>query len=224
MPKKFGTNSKKEEAREKSKEKKKQERDQKQKEAENEFWKETDEKVTKKLEKEKEKEKKKQDAIKRKQENKELAEKEMEELEKGKVKENKAPTRREIQEHKERTLKKLLEDKAEKEEKNEIDEIDVEKEFVNENYGKLNQVTTGGKEVVDLTGVDDALNELSVTDYDKHPEKRMRAAWKEYMEKQMPLFKVLYPGAKRSQLIEFMQKEFKKSPENPVYKQQMAGK
>jgi hypothetical protein len=53
--------------------------------------------------------------------------------------------------------------------------IDVDKEFVNENYGKLNEKTSGGAEIIDISGVDDALEQLNFAEYDKHPEKRMRA-------------------------------------------------
>jgi hypothetical protein len=150
----------------------------------------------------------------------------MQELEKASKKllipenKDKAPTRRDIEEHKERTLKKLLQQKME-EEKEIVEDIDVEKEFINPNLNKLNQVTEEGVEVINVTGVEDALTELSLTEIDKHPEKRMRAAWNAYYEKQLPLFKVEYPNAKRSQLIDLIQKEFKKSPENPVYKQQL---
>lgn len=37
----------------------------------------------------------------------------------------------------------------------------------------------------------------------------------------LPEYKKEYPSLKRSQLIVMIQKEFKKSPENPVYKQQL---
>ena len=60
-----------------------------------------------------------------------------------------------------------------------------------------------------------------MTEMDKHPERRMRAAWNAYYEKQLPDFKAEYPNAKRSQLIDLMQKEFKKSTDNPIYKQQL---
>jgi len=36
----------------------------------------------------------------------------------------------------------------------------------------------------------------------------------------MPEYKKDYPNFKRSQLIAMIQKEFNKSPQNPVYKQQ----
>jgi len=78
-----------------------------------------------------------------------------------------------------------------------------------------------GVEIIDVTGIEEALTELDLTEFDKHPEKRMRAAWNAYFEKQYPLFKKDYPNMKRSQLIQMIQKEFKKSPENPIYKIQI---
>jgi hypothetical protein len=82
-------------------------------------------------------------------------------------------------------------------------------------------VNDKGVEVIDISGVNDALESLEMVDYDKHPEKRMRAAWKSFFDTQLPLYKIAYPGMKRGQLIQMLQKEFKKSPENPVYKQQL---
>ncbi len=133
---------------------------------------------------------------------------------------NKAPTRREIQEHKERTLKRLLEQNKDQK-KEDIEEIDVEKEFVNPNFNQNEKYNEKGQEIIDVTGVDEALTELSLTEIDKHPEKRLKAAWNAYFETQLPIFKAEYPNAKRSQLIEMIQKEFKKSPDNPVYRQQL---
>ena len=52
MPKKFGTNTKKEEARERDAQKKKEKKDDEVRKAEDSFWRETDSKVNKKLEKE----------------------------------------------------------------------------------------------------------------------------------------------------------------------------
>jgi hypothetical protein len=37
----------------------------------------------------------------------------------------------------------------------------------------------------------------------------------------MPEYKKEYPNLKRTQYIDMIQKEFKKSPENPVYKQKL---
>ena len=48
MPKKFGTNTKKEEARERKKQKKKEEKERAEKEAEDEYWREKDPKIIEK--------------------------------------------------------------------------------------------------------------------------------------------------------------------------------
>ena len=148
----------------------------------------------------KEKEIKRLEAIKRKQENKELAEKEMNEIIKSKfffynffdfiflkiqfqnlldkVSEKKAPTRGEIEEYKLKVVEKYME-------KAKLDDniiqpinIDLNQEFVNENYGKLENKTSQGVEIVDVSGVNEALEQLTFSEFDKHPEKRMRAVIK----------------------------------------------
>jgi hypothetical protein len=136
----------------------------------------------------------------------------------GKKETIKGPTRKEIEIHKERTIQILL-DKNQAENVVETEEIDTEKEFVNPNY-QNNLVTDNGVEIINISGVNEALEELELVDYDKHPEKRMRAAWNSFLDKQMAIYRSAYPSLKRQQLINLMQKEFKKSPENPVYKKQ----
>ena len=126
----------------------------------------------------------------------------------------KPPTKRQIQESEEERIKMLLK-ATEKKEANPIDEIDVDKEFVNENYLKNDPNT------IEAHGIDSALDAMTLEDYDKHPEKRMRQAWNDYFEKQLPLFKVAYPNLKRSQYIQMIQKEFKTAPENPIFVSQM---
>lgn len=97
----------------------------------------------------------------------------------------------------------------------------MDKEYVNPNYSNFNESNDNGIEVIDASGVNEALTEITLNELDKHPEKRMRAAWNAYFEQQLPIFKAEYPNAKRSQLIDMIQKEFKKSPDNPVYRQQL---
>jgi hypothetical protein len=75
-------------------------------------------------------------------------------------------------------MKRLLEQNTEKEKEiyiNPADEIDVENEFVNENLNKLNKKTSTGVDVIDISGVDNAIDQLTIMDEDKHPEKRMKA-------------------------------------------------
>merc|ERR1719287_64527 len=70
---------------------------------------------------------------------------------------------------------------------------------------------------VDASGVDGALAALSIESKvdDRHPEKRAKAAYRAYEERQMPEMKVRYPGLKRQQYLDKIFAEWKKSPENP---------
>jgi len=51
---------------------------------------------------------------------------------------------------------------------------------------------------------------------DRHPEKRMRAAFNAFEEKRLPELKQEYPTLRLSQLKQMLIKEWAKSPENPV--------
>ena len=222
MPKKFGTNTKKEEARERKKQKKKDEKERKEKEAEDEYWREKDPKILEKQAEKKRKEKEKEEKQREKQRLKEELKKEEEEA-LGKNKKNdrvSGPTRKQIQQYEEERIQKLLKEKEKEEDlkdHNPNDDIDIEKEFVNDNYAKLEKKTDKGVDIIEATGIDSALEEMKLEDYDKHPEKRMRQAWNDYFEKQLPIFKEQYPNLKRQQYINMIQKEFKTSPDNPVY-------
>ena len=190
MPKKFGTNTKKEEARERKKQKKKEEKE--------------------KEEKQKEKQRLKEG----------LKKEEEEALAKKKKNQVSAPTRKQIQQYEEERVKKLLKEKEEEEkEKNKdpIEDLNMDEEFVNDNYAKLNKKTDQGVDIIEASGIDSALKEISLEEYDKHPEKRMRQAWNNFFEKQLPIYKEQYPNLKRQQYINMIQKEFKTSPDNPVY-------
>lgn len=65
------------------------------------------------------------------------------------------------------------------------------------------------------------VNVFSVKDsdeVDKHPEKRMKAAFKAYEDEQLPIMKSEYPSLKLSQLRQMIFKNWQKSPENPLNK------
>lgn len=68
--------------------------------------------------------------------------------------------------------------------------------------------------------VDEALQVLSVkdTEDDRHPEKRMKAAYKEYEEAILPILKAENPSLKLSQLKQIIFKNWQKAPENPLNK------
>ena len=67
--------------------------------------------------------------------------------------------------------------------------------------------------------VHEALSVLGVQDNippDAHPEKRVRAAWVAYEERQMAIVKEEKPGLKMSQYKDMIWKSWQKSPENPL--------
>ena len=139
-------------------------------------------------------------------------------LSKKKTNQVSAPTRKQIQQYEEERIEQLKKEKEKEEkEQNQNEEINMDQEFINENYNKLNKKTESGVGIIEASGIESALQEISLEEYDKHPEKRMRAAWNAFFEKQLPIYKEKYPNLKRQQYINMIQKEFKTSPDNPVY-------
>lgn len=64
-------------------------------------------------------------------------------------------------------------------------------------------------EVVDATGVDDFLDQTdkSGKPVDMHPERRMKASWRAFVDDRMPKLKQENPRFKRSQLLQLISKE-----------------
>jgi hypothetical protein len=56
----------------------------------------------------------------------------------------------------------------------------------------------------------------STSTADRHPEKRVKAAWKEYEEKHWHTLKTENPSLKFSQLKDMLWKQWQKAPENPL--------
>ncbi|KAI8347716.1 hypothetical protein B0O80DRAFT_209471 [Mortierella sp. GBAus27b] len=82
------------------------------------------------------------------------------------------------------------------------------------------------------SNIDDALDLLSLTgssggsgstnvttgkgkDIDRHPERRFKAAFAAYLEREMPIYKKENPGLRQNQMQDALYKLFQKSPENP---------
>lgn len=53
-------------------------------------------------------------------------------------------------------------------------------------------------------------------DTDKHPEKRMKAAYSSFEEVNLPRLKIENPSLRHTQLKQILFKEWQKSPENPM--------
>ncbi|KZT53881.1 DUF1014-domain-containing protein [Calocera cornea HHB12733] len=79
------------------------------------------------------------------------------------------------------------------------------------------------------TGLDDALDLLTAinaksdkasqgaaaSQLEKHPERRFKAAFKEYEERQLPILREERPGLRLQQYKDLIFKQFQKAPENP---------
>lgn len=72
------------------------------------------------------------------------------------------------------------------------------------------------------SNIDQAISVLKVADNDedRHPEKRMKAAFKAYEDAQLPIIKAQNPSLKLSQLKQIIFKDWQKSPENPLNRHQ----
>lgn len=66
--------------------------------------------------------------------------------------------------------------------------------------------------------VEEAISVLKVkdTEEDRHPEKRMKAAYSAYEDREIPILKAQNPSLKLSQLKQLVFKSWQKSPENPI--------
>jgi hypothetical protein len=51
---------------------------------------------------------------------------------------------------------------------------------------------------------------------ESHPEKRMKAAWNRYKDKELPNIKAEYPSLRLSQHMDMLKRKWDKSPENPL--------
>jgi len=97
-----------------------------------------------------------------------------------------------------------------KEEKKDIDldKINFNNNFENDNFKKMDDIKEGK-------------TKGCLFEVDLHPEKRMKNAWNDYLEKNLPIFKEIYPNQRRQVLINLISKEFEKAPENPKIKQKL---
>ncbi|CDJ58143.1 hypothetical protein, conserved [Eimeria maxima] len=72
------------------------------------------------------------------------------------------------------------------------------------------QAQLEGRGIVSASTLDDALSQLVVSDgpgEDRHPERRLKAAYRAYEEQMMPRLKAENPTLKRSQLLELLSKQ-----------------
>lgn len=81
------------------------------------------------------------------------------------------------------------------------------------------------KQELSASGIDEALSALALTgreggvgnkDIDRHPERRVKAAFAAFEERRTPELRKENPGLRLQQIKNMVFKEFQKSPENPM--------
>ncbi|KAF3690780.1 Coiled-coil domain-containing protein 124 [Channa argus] len=209
MPKKFqGENSKAATARARKAEAKAVADARKKQEEEDALWQETDKHVLKKGQRKDDKEKKRLELLERKKENQRLLDEENARL-KGKAQKEAASggkvTRAQIEE--------LLQNEQQQQECQLKEKSHLETPL-EENVNRI--VPEEG--TVEARTIEDAIAVLSMgpEDLDRHPERRMKAAFAAYEEVTMPRLKMENPNMRLSQLKQQLKKEWMKSPENPL--------
>ncbi|XP_030073338.1 coiled-coil domain-containing protein 124 [Microcaecilia unicolor] len=212
MPKKFqGENTKSAAARARKAEAKAVAEAKRQQELEDAFWKDDDKHVARKEHRKGEREKKRLEHLERKKEVQRLLEEEDSKI-KGKVNKAAAPcklTRAQIEE----TLQKEESEETVPKPKSHL-ETPLE-----ENVNRM--VLEEG--MVEARTIEDAIAALSTGDeLDRHPERRMKAAFTAYEEQTMPRLKQENPNMRLSQLKQLLKKEWMKSPDNPMNQRHVA--
>lgn len=210
MPKKFqGENSKSAAARARRAEAKAAADARKQQELEDAYWRDEDKHVMRKEQRKEEKEKRRLEQLERKKETQRLLQEEDSKLKGGKGPREAAPakvTRAQIQETLRRDhVHKDAPDPAEKAKSH----LEVP---LQENLNR--RVPEEGS--VEARTIEDAIAVLSVAEEaDRHPERRMRAAFTAFEEAQLPRLKQENPNMRLSQLKQLLKKEWARAPENP---------
>ncbi|XP_060738098.1 coiled-coil domain-containing protein 124 [Tachysurus vachellii] len=204
MPKKFqGENSKSAAARARKAEVKAAADAKKQQELEDALWQESDKHVLKKEQRKDEKEKRRLEALERKRENQRLLDEEDLKL-KGKQNREKLSKMTQAQIEQNLNQEQALKE-TEKKEKSHL-ETPLE-ENINRTIPEEDSART----------IEDAIAMLSTKeDLDRHPERRMKAAYTAFEEANMSRLKMENPNMRLSQLKQQLKKEWAKSPENPL--------
>ncbi|XP_035378088.1 coiled-coil domain-containing protein 124 isoform X1 [Electrophorus electricus] len=205
MPKKFqGENSKAVAARARKAEAKAAADARKQRELEDALWEDNDKHALKKEQRKDEREKKRLEALERKRENQRLLEEEDSKMKGKQTRE--APgkvTRAQIEEN-------LLRDQTLREPKEKAEKSHLETPL-EENINRL--VLEEGS----ARTIQEAIAVLSTKeDLDRHPERRMKAAYTAFEEANMPRLRAENPNMRLSQLKQQLKKEWAKCPENPL--------
>ena len=219
MPKKFGINTKSAEAKDRKEESKKEKKDTERKQKEDKLWQDDDKTLKAKEDRKKEQEEKKIKEKERKEENKRLAELEASQLSKKNTPSTVQKKSRAEIEHAKQAALLAMQAQLKKEQEpiqNELkDKIDQD---INPNHAfreEQQRLAESGAVLLEGSGIDDALSIAQGDKAFKHPERKVKQAWNQYIDENYQRAKNQNPGLKRSQLLEILHKEFEKSEKNP---------
>ncbi|XP_038073176.1 coiled-coil domain-containing protein 124-like isoform X2 [Patiria miniata] len=213
MPKKFqGENSKAAVAKARKAAVEHEKQAARQKAEEDSYWEDDDKHVKKKQQRKENKEKKHEEQTSRKQEARRLLEEE-EEMIKASAKTVKPSklTRAQIQADREIVAAAEAAERMKQEPTTHLDTPLEE----NPNLVLAEQAAAG---VTVGRNVEEAISALSVNDpaLDKHPEKRVKAAYKAFEDLNLPRLKAENPNLRMSQLKQMLKKDWARSPDNPL--------
>jgi hypothetical protein len=214
MPKKLGENTKAVEARARKGNAMKEAEARKQKEQEDAYWQDDDKQIARKQNRKQEKEMKRLETTVRKQVNKQMAE---EELESAVPKSHQAAakiTQAQIAAENERREAAARKASAGTSTATRVPKPPPIEENLNRLLNPDEEART----------VDEALRMLSVDDgtpVDRHPERRVKAAYTAFESIRLPQLKAENPSLRLSQLKQMLFTEWQKSPANPMNKEKL---
>eukprot|EP00244_Chara_vulgaris_P002590 TRINITY_DN14613_c0_g1_i4.p1 TRINITY_DN14613_c0_g1~~TRINITY_DN14613_c0_g1_i4.p1 ORF type:complete len:233 (+),score=89.42 TRINITY_DN14613_c0_g1_i4:454-1152(+) len=224
MPKKMGVNSKSEEARNRKAAAAAEVKVKEEKQKEEQYWQGAEGPKSKAAKKKEEEAMKRAEQAAKRAEAKALAEKEEKEMEKyGKKPAQKVNqvaglvpkvtaadlAKQREEEHKETEAKA---EAVKAKEKRMTAEKDYDNMVLQANTNRI-------ESLIDARSVDEALSQMTVGDdvaADRHPERRLKAAFKLFEDAELPRLKVERPGLTLTQYKDLLWKMWKKSPANPM--------
>ncbi|EDV26934.1 Coiled-coil domain-containing protein 124 [Trichoplax sp. H2] len=210
MPKKFkGTNTKAETARSRKAAAREASEVKRREEAEDALWQEDDKLVLRKLSRKADKERKQREVKERKLANKTALDEEEKNFSPSGKNPSPKMTRAKIQEIQDKEIRdrNKAQERA-KEVSNELEE--------NINHVIAKEVAEGN--IVEARSVEDAITALSISEgkIDRHPERRLKAAYTAYEEQELPRLREEHSNLRLSQVKQLVKKNWQKSPDNPM--------
>lgn len=183
------------------------------KKKEDEYWRDDDKNVNKKLERQNEKEKKKLEQSQKKALNKAAYEEESKVLEsiKPSVKPTKV-TRAQIATRQEETKSSATAKTTAEKVPTHLEVELVQIRDYNNPLGDDSQARN----------IEEAIQVLAKVELDRHPERRVKAAYAAFEETNLPRLKAEYPNMRLSQLKQMLKKDWMKSPDNPLNQHALA--